>query len=191
MAVKSSASCRRVWSWRGRSVTPSSTQGCTEPSTWSNIAGARSGDSNSSTSSWTRSAGMVIGRTRVSPTALLARHLRPEVLDEYSARRIHRLCGGMPLVLRLLADHLAQHIQRTLGDALDQIDQHRLIRTHLPRSRLQRRDRLRLRRTLTGRHRPQPRYPRGRSPDRRVRPQRPVSVPRPPGRPSRSSRRGC
>lgn len=62
-------------------------------------------------------------------TALLARHLRHDVLDEHTAHRIHDLSAGLPLVLRLLADYLAQHIERAPGDVLDQLDRHQLITT--------------------------------------------------------------
>ncbi len=62
-------------------------------------------------------------------TALLSRHLSDDVLDEHTARRIHDLSAGLPLVLRLLADHLAQHTEQAPGDVLDQLDRHQLITT--------------------------------------------------------------
>lgn len=61
--------------------------------------------------------------------ALLARHLSHDVLDEYTAHRIHDLSAGLPLVLRLLADYLAQHTEQTHRDVLDQLDRHQLITT--------------------------------------------------------------
>jgi tetratricopeptide (TPR) repeat protein/DNA-binding SARP family transcriptional activator len=74
-------------------------------------------------------------RVRVEPmrsaesAALLARHLSRDVLDEHTTRRIHDLSAGLPLVLRLLADYLAQHTDRAPGDVLDQLDRYKVITT--------------------------------------------------------------
>jgi tetratricopeptide (TPR) repeat protein/DNA-binding SARP family transcriptional activator len=74
-------------------------------------------------------------RVRVDPmhsaesTALLARHLGRDLLDEDTAHRVHDLSAGLPLVLRLLADYLAQHTEQAPGDVLDRLDRRQLITT--------------------------------------------------------------
>jgi tetratricopeptide (TPR) repeat protein/DNA-binding SARP family transcriptional activator len=65
----------------------------------------------------------------VESTALIAQHIRRDVLDERTAHRIHELAAGLPLVLRLLADHLAQHTETSPGDVLERLDRYQLITT--------------------------------------------------------------
>lgn len=61
--------------------------------------------------------------------ALLARHLTPDTLDEHTTHRVHTLCTGLPLVLRLLADHLTRHSDQAPATVLDNISRHQLITT--------------------------------------------------------------
>jgi hypothetical protein len=61
--------------------------------------------------------------------ALLAHHFTPDMLDEHTAHRMHTLSAGLPLVLRLLADHLTRHADQDPASVLDHINRHRLITT--------------------------------------------------------------
>ncbi|GAB1510398.1 AfsR/SARP family transcriptional regulator [Actinophytocola sp. KF-1] len=62
-------------------------------------------------------------------SALLTRHSGLGTLDERTATRAHDLCAGLPLVLHLLADHLAQNSDRAPAAVLDQLNRYRLITT--------------------------------------------------------------
>ena len=62
-------------------------------------------------------------------SALLTRHSGLDTLDERTADRAHHLCAGLPLVLHLLADHLAQNSDRAPAAVLDQLNRYRLITT--------------------------------------------------------------
>lgn len=68
--------------------------------------------------------------TPMEPTesaALLAHHFAPDMLDEHTAHRMHTLSAGLPLALRLLADHLTRHADQDPASVLDHINRHRLI----------------------------------------------------------------
>jgi tetratricopeptide (TPR) repeat protein/DNA-binding SARP family transcriptional activator len=61
--------------------------------------------------------------------ALLARHVKPGLLDESTVHQVHDLCEGLPLVLRLLADHLDRHSDQDPVSVLENISRHQLITT--------------------------------------------------------------
>lgn len=59
--------------------------------------------------------------------ALLTHHSGLDTLDGDTAERAHRLCAGLPLVLHLLADHLAQNGEREPAAVLDQLNRYQVI----------------------------------------------------------------